>query len=218
MTPGTLSSTTWFSYIRYCRERSRSPFRDYADRNLGSLSSAHGWSLLNYVKFQLNKVLADSSGFRKRWNTRQMLNMKTRFVFALAFVVLGITPTCFEIVDTRLLTGDAFDGRQMLKGLALQIVPRLHGHPGNMPPKPMDDILVSQRCVSVGVLQYKCGDGTLVGHMVPYCSRSVPQSVTDAIAAHSLHGMQCCVDQNPWGTCGCHGPLSPRLLVKNFKE
>ena len=54
----------------------------------------------------------------------------------LLLLYLGFTPSCVDTVDIQLLTGDAFDGRQMLKGFALQIVPRLQGHPGNLQPKP----------------------------------------------------------------------------------
>ena len=37
------------------RKRSSSPFKDYADRDLGSSYSAHAWSLVNYVKFPVDE-------------------------------------------------------------------------------------------------------------------------------------------------------------------
>ena len=44
------------------RGRSSSLFRDYADRDLGSSCSAHAWSLVNYVKFPVEQILASSWG------------------------------------------------------------------------------------------------------------------------------------------------------------
>ena len=83
------------------------------------------------------------------------LNEKRALFFALAFVVLDLAPTCFELADMRLLTGDAFDGRQMLKSSVLQIYLDFMGALDNMPPKPMDDIPVTQR----GLLQHSLFQG-----------------------------------------------------------
>ena len=88
MTPGVLSSTTWFSDIRYCRVRSSSPFRDYADRNLGSSSSAHAWSLVNYVKFPVEQSLGRLTWLHEEVeNPSDAKNEKRTVFFTLAFVV-----------------------------------------------------------------------------------------------------------------------------------
>ena len=48
------------------RGRSSSPFRDYADRDLGSSYSAHASSLVYYVKFPVEQSLGVKLGQPRR--------------------------------------------------------------------------------------------------------------------------------------------------------
>ena len=132
MTLGTLSSTTRFSRRTTLSRGSCSPFRDHADRNLGSLYFAHAWSLVNYVKFPVDQSLGvnwiASQTYLASWRGGtpvRSYNEKT--MFFLCFCCHWLYSHLLEMVVARLLTGDAFDGRQQNRFLHDRVVCAMKG-------------------------------------------------------------------------------------------